>query len=120
MKNTALVITLLFLAFFSTNTQANTDILAPTSSIILDQGQSANIFVHITAIKKTAKGLIAKIDGFSIPKGKPGKDVLSARLEIKGDRLLIQLDSKGPKVAQLTMPAGYQLPKNIAKKLGAT
>lgn len=120
MKNISLVITLLFFTLFSTNTQANTDVLAPNTSIILDQGQSANVFVHISAIKKTSKGLTAQIDGFSLPKGQPGKDMLSARLEIQGDRLLIQLNPKGPKVAQLTMPAGYQLPKTIAKQLGAT
>ncbi|MBX2871592.1 MAG: hypothetical protein KTR30_05815 [Saprospiraceae bacterium] len=120
MKNVSFVLTFLFFALFSTNIQANTDVLTPISSIVLDQGQSANVFVHISAIKKTAKGLTAQIDGFSIPKGNPGKDILSARLEIQGDRLLIQLNPKGPKVAQLTMPAGYQVPEAIAKQLGAT
>ncbi len=120
MKNVSFVITLLIFALFNINSHASTDILTPTTSVVLNQGQSANVFVHISAIKKTAKGLTAKIDGFSIPKGKPGKETLSARLEIQGDRLLIQLDPKGPKVAQLTMPAGYQIPKAITKQLGTT
>ncbi len=120
MKNVSFVITLLFFAVFSSNSHANSNVLTPTPSIVLDQGQSANVFVHISAIKKTAKGLTAQIDGFTLPKGKPGQETLGARLEIKGDRLLVQLNPKGPKVAQLTMPAGYQLPKAIAQKLGAT
>lgn len=120
MKNVLFVFTLLIFALFSTNAQANTDESTPHPAIVLDQGQSASVFVHISAIKKTSKGLTAQIDGFSIPKGKPGKDILSARLEIQGDRLLVQLNPKSPKVAQLTMPAGYQIPKDIAQKLGAT
>ena len=86
MKNVPFVITLLFFAVFSTNSLANSDVLTPSTSIALNQGQSASIFVHISAVKKTTKGLTAQIDGFSIPKGKAGKGVLSARLEIQGDR----------------------------------
>lgn len=120
MKNVLFVLALLIFTLFSTYSHASTNVLNPTTPISLDQGQSANVFVHISAIKKTAKGLTAQIDGFSIPKGKPGNDILSARLEIQGDRLLIQLSPKGPKVAQLSMPAGYQLPEAIAKQLGST
>lgn len=120
MKNISVVLTLLLFTLFSTNSHASTDALSPTTSVALNQGQSANVFVHISAIKKTSKGLTAQIDGFSIPKGNPGKETLSARLEIQGDRLLIQLNPKGPKVVQLTMPVGYKLPKAIAQQLGAT
>ena len=119
MKNVSLVFTFLIFAFFSTNSFAAIDGPVSSNPVDLVKGQSTNVFVHISAIKKTSKGLTAQIDGFSATPGKDGAQTLKARLEIKGNRLLVQLHSKNPKVAQLTMPAGYQLPKEIASKLGA-
>ena len=107
-----------FFVFLGTNINANVDATSSTNPVILSNGQSTNIFIHITAVKKTAKGLTAQIDGFSVPRGNPGKNTLRASVEIKGNRLLITLHPRSPKVAQLTMPAGYRLPKAIADKLG--
>ncbi|MEL7119022.1 MAG: hypothetical protein AAFO07_06265, partial [Bacteroidota bacterium] len=119
MKNVPFVISFFFLVLFATNSHANVDVTLPTSPVVQSNSQSTNVFVHISAVKKTANGLTAQIDGFSVPRGNGGKNTLRASLEVKGNRLLITLHPKSPKVAQLTMPAGYRLPKAITDKLGA-
>lgn len=120
MKYLSFVIAFFVFALFSTNSFATIDASNTTDLAKIQQGQTANVFVHISAVKKTANGLTAQIDGFSAPKGEPGKGKLKARLEIRGNRLVIQLSPKGPKVAGLTMSDGYVLPKALAEKLGAS
>ena len=115
MKNVSIVIGLLIFMLFGTSSYGLEESPIPSVPVL----QSANVFVHITAVKNTPKGLTAQIDGFTA-QGKAGDKTLKVRLEIQGKRLKIELDPKGPKVAQLTMPAGYEIPKAIARKLGAT
>lgn len=91
---------------------------APTSEM---PPPTANVFVHISAMQNTPNGLTAQIDGFTLAKrGKAGKNTLRARLQIKGNRLQIQLHPKAPKVAQLTMPNGLKVSKIISEDLGAS
>ncbi|MEM6380488.1 MAG: hypothetical protein AAF705_20050, partial [Bacteroidota bacterium] len=95
----------------------------PASEIIETQNEKG-IWVVMEAelVKKTSRGAVIKITGFNTGKsGVPLKKNQFSGIMVKaGDKIGIDFNTKGRRIAQVMMPEDMKVPPPLAKKLGAT
>ena len=123
MKSLISVLSLVALFFVSGQLNA-----APSMSPMLPLEEKAaeldmfkeKIIIIFIIKKKTSRGIIAEVSGLVLGQGNAlKKNEVAVTAQLNGHTLSLKLDKSSTKIAQLIMPGGFKVPKEVSLKLGS-